>query len=129
MLVFCSWSIYFYRWIYNVAIIIISFFFFFLFFLFFFSTTAESEMLRAAVLTVLMLFHYGHAHTYHNGECPSVQPMPDFDMKRVRNFFSRSFVNYLFYSILESLQFIQNHRPHWTLANRHAYSLALISGR
>lgn len=47
-------------------------------------------MLRIVVLAVFALLHYGHGHTYHTGECPSVAPMPDFDMKRVRIFFTIS---------------------------------------
>lgn len=41
-------------------------------------------MLKVVVFAVLALVHYGHGHTYHTGECPSVTPMQDFDMKRVR---------------------------------------------
>jgi len=39
-------------------------------------------MLRIVVLVLIALLHYGHGHTYHTGECPSVAPMPDFDIKR-----------------------------------------------
>lgn len=42
-------------------------------------------MLKLALLAILMV-HYGHGHTYHTGECPSVTPMPDFDMRKVRQF-------------------------------------------
>ncbi|XP_031641229.1 apolipoprotein D-like [Contarinia nasturtii] len=39
-------------------------------------------MLKIAVFAVLVLVHTINGHTYHSGECPSVAPMPDFDMKK-----------------------------------------------
>lgn len=40
------------------------------------------KMLRVLLLAVLMV-HYSQSHTYHTGQCPQVQAMPEFDMKRV----------------------------------------------
>lgn len=38
------------------------------------------------IVILTLIFHYGHGHTYHTGECPSVSPQPDFDMKQVSVF-------------------------------------------
>lgn len=40
------------------------------------------KMLKTIVVVVLMV-QYGYSHTYHTGECPSVMPMPEFDMRQV----------------------------------------------
>lgn len=38
-------------------------------------------MLRVLLLTIVMV-HFSQGHTYHTGQCPQVQAMPEFDMKR-----------------------------------------------
>lgn len=43
-------------------------------------------MLKTIVLVALMV-QYGYSHTYHTGECPTVTPMPDFDMRQVSHLF------------------------------------------
>jgi len=34
------------------------------------------------IIVLFLLCHYGNGHTYHTGECPSVEPMAGFDMRQ-----------------------------------------------
>lgn len=38
------------------------------------------------VLVLALYGRTGSGHTYHSGECPSVEPMASFDMKQVSKF-------------------------------------------
>lgn len=42
------------------------------------------KLVSFLIIFVLTVSHYSNAHTYHSGECPSVEPMSGFEMKQVR---------------------------------------------
>lgn len=46
------------------------------------------KLVSFVVFCILAVSHYCNGHTYHSGECPSVEPMSGFDMKQVRLCFS-----------------------------------------
>lgn len=42
------------------------------------------KLVSFVVFCILAVSNYCNGHTYHSGECPSVEPMSGFDINQVR---------------------------------------------
>lgn len=54
-------------------------------------------MIKLSVFSVIVILGFisnSNGHTYHTGQCPSVEPMSGFDMKQVNTYFYAGFRKY-----------------------------------
>lgn len=52
--------------------------------LYFIFIRMSCKLVSFLAIFILVASHHSHGHTYHSGECPTVEPMSGFDMRQVR---------------------------------------------